>query len=281
MRDEELNQFDDPELKAALKRALGAEKAPELLRARIAKLLAEPRATDNEQAEAVKFVAGRVASEDTGSKPVRIGWVGPAWGLAVAAMLVVSIGLLTLHLQTLGRKSTEMPALPVAFADALVTRHDICCALPDHHILNGVPDDDFRLMTQKLRERLGFPALAVAAGDGWQFKGASASCRVGDVRSAHLVFKKNDESLSIFSIAVAAESWPDGTMPADGDRFANVDRGHAIMSWVHDNTVYSVVGYGTGQSPELRDIAPVVDKLRLAIAGETGVENTAFAAETP
>jgi hypothetical protein len=171
----------------------------------------------------------------------------------------------------------QAPALPVSFAAALVATHDHCCSMPDHHVLKGVPDDDFRLMTQKLREQLGFPVLAATAGDGWKFYGASAFCKVGGVRSAHLVFKQDDQSLSIFSIAVASEAWPSG-QPSEGARFSNVQAGHAILSWVHDGAVFSVVGYRSGGLMEPQNIAPITDRLRVAIdGGDEGRESVAEA----
>jgi hypothetical protein len=257
MPDSELPSFDDPALKAALRRALVTENAPKALRTRMGQLLADPPV-------------------DSAPPPLRITpqspirrpfWRQPIWGLAAAAVILVCIGLFTIQFENGHRGAEAMPALPTQFAEALVATHDYCCSKPDHHVLKGVPDDDFRLMTQKLREQLGFPALAVSAGDGWTFKGASPSCKVGGVPSAHLVFKQNDKGLSIFSVAVASETWPDGKPPSDGERFANTLPGHSIMSWVHNDTVYSVVGSSPDQSLDLRTIAPIVDRLRVAIDG--------------
>lgn len=257
MPDSELPSFDDPGLKTALRRALGTEKAPDTLRARVQELLA--KSAVSAAAPALKM-----------SEPMRVKrpiWRNPVWGLAAAALILVCIGLATIQFEIGHRGGQTMPALPAQFAQALVTTHDYCCSKPDHHVLKGVPDDDFRMMTQKLREQLGFPALAVAAGEGWKFYGASALCQVGGVRSAHLVFKQDDKGLSVFSVAVASESWPDGKPPADGELFANTMPQHTIMSWVHNETVYSVVESAPNQAPDLHGIAPIVDRLRVAISG--------------
>jgi hypothetical protein len=202
-------------------------------------------------------------------------WRHPLLGLAAAAVIVICIGLVGLkyaHDQHLAQVAIAMPALPDAFARDLVATHDHCCSLPDHHVLKGVPDDDFRLMTQKLREQLGFPALAATAGDGWKFYGASALCMVGQAHSAHLVFKQDDRSLSIFSVAAASESWPDGKRPAEGEWLRNVQAAHPIVSWVHDDTVYSVVGYGPGASMDFQKMMPVAKRLRVAMGGGDGAD---------
>jgi hypothetical protein len=252
MSESELPTFDDPRLRAALHHALGSEAAPDALRIRIQQILAHPSVDFPVRAKRrVQF------------------WQHPRWNLAAAAVLLLCIGLVALHLEK-GRSAAQLAnaaALPDAFARDLVTTHDHCCGLPDHHILKGVPDDDFRLMTQKLREQLGFPALAITAGDGWTFYGASALCMVGNARSAHLVFKQSGRSLSIFSVAASSESWPDGRSPTDGTRFSNTQAGHPILSWVHDGTVYSVVGFSPNDALNLHDLAPVADRLRVAISG--------------
>jgi hypothetical protein len=254
MAERESSDFDDPKLKAALRRAVRLERAPLELRGRVEALL---------------------AGEAPEPSAMRIGhWRRhPLLGLAAAAMILLCFGLAAWRFESDRRASlvAQAPsALPEAFAQALVVTHDRCCAEPDHHVLKGVPDDDFRLMTEKLREQLGFAVLAATAGDGWKFYGASGLCMVGPARSAHLVFKQGDESLSIFSVAVASESWPDGHPPADGERFSNTQAGHAIVSWVHDGSVFSVVGHAPGGSLDLQGIAPIADRLRVALGGDGG-----------
>jgi hypothetical protein len=254
MTEREFPDFHDPKLKAALRRAVGAERAPLSLRTRVEEMLA---------AESPERPAMRISDRRRHS----------LMGLAAAAVILLCLGVAAWRFET-DRKASVVAqapsALPEAFAQALVATHDHCCSLPDHHVLKGVPDDDFRLMTQKLREQLGFPVLAATAGDGWTFYGASGRCMVGPARSAHLVFKQGDESLSIFSIAIASESWPDGPPPAEGDRFSNMQTGHAIVSWVHDGSVFSVVGHAPGGSLDLQGISPIADRLRVALGGETG-----------
>jgi hypothetical protein len=249
MTERELPNFDDPELKAALRHALGSECASAALRSRVEELF---------------------GLEDA-PIPIRPMWRHPLLGLA-AAMLVF-IGLAGWLVESnrpaavvADQTVDHLAALPVSFAADLVATHDHCCSMPDHHVLKGVADDDFRLMTQKLREKLGFPVLAATAGEGWKFYGASAFCKVGGVPSAHLVFKQGDQSLSIFSVALASESWPAG-QPSEGERFSNMQAGHAILSWVHDGAVFSVVGYRSGGLMEPANIAPITDRMRVAIGG--------------
>jgi len=244
--------FDDPDLKAALRRALVEEKAPVALRARVQEM-----------------IAGEPVQAPANLRPSKTFWRHPFLNLAAAAIILVCVGLAAWHFEARHNDAqlATAAALPEAFAHDLVVRHDYCAAQPDHHVLKGVADDDFRLMTQKLREQLGFRALAAAAGDGWHFCGASAFCMVGQAHSAHLVFKQNGQSLSIFSVAVSSESWPDGRTPAEGEHFANTQAGHPIVSWIHDGTVYSVVGAGPNDSLKLEDITPIADHIRVALSG--------------
>jgi hypothetical protein len=261
MPDDDMTSFEDAALKAALQRALGGERASDALRSRVQQIFSD--------APAAATQSFPISSPLRARPPI---WRQPLWGLAAAAVILVCFGLATWRLESNRQIAQAMPALPDSFAEALVATHDHCAALPDHHVLKGVPDDDFRLMTQKLREQLGFPALAVTAGAGWKFYGASALCMVGPARSAHLVFKQNGDSLSIFSVAVASENWPDGKPPADGEIFANTQAGHPILSWVHNDTVYSVVGNSPDGSLNLQGIAPIADRLKVAISSSDQID---------
>jgi hypothetical protein len=254
MPEREVPTFNDPSLKAVLRRALAGEVAPASLRSRVEALFEDD---------------SNLPSKGKRSHGRRSIWRHPLIGLAAAAVILVSLGT-GAWIWRAERSSAQLaasPALPEFYAQDLVVRHDACCALPDHHFLKGVPDDDFRLMTQKLREKLGFPALAAAVGDGWKFDGAAAACKVGPAISAHLVFKQGSQSLSIFSVAVSSESWPAGKRPADGERFVNMQDGHPIISWVRDDTIYSVVGSNKDGPMDLRDIKPIAQDLRVALDG--------------
>jgi hypothetical protein len=249
MSEEQFQTFEDPKLRAALQRALPAEAAPEALRRKVQSLF------EQASVEQPSLRIGHSSESIFFSR-----WIRP---LAMAAMVLICVGTVAWFYEL--SRPNEHP-LPDAFAAALVATHDYCASLPDHHVLKGVPDNDFRLMTQKLREQLGFPALAAAAGDGWTFYGASAMCKVGPASSAHLVFKRSGQSLSLFSVAVASETWPDGKPPADGARFSNMQNGHPIVSWVQDSTVYSVVGASSDQSLDAKTIAPIAEQMRVAIS---------------
>jgi hypothetical protein len=263
MSEPNLQDFDDARLKAALGRALASERAPRSLRNRVEQMFAEP----SERESATSF-------------PARAFWRPSFRSMAAAAIVLICIGLAAWHFEEARQANllaAGIPELPVTFAQDLIATHVRCCSEPDHHVLKGVPDDDFRLMTQKLREQLGFPALAIAAGDGWKFFGASASCMVGPAHSAHLVFKHDGAWLSIFSVAVASEKWPGGDLPHDGEEFANTLSGDRIISWVRDGTVYSVVGGSPREMPDFNQLTPIADQLRIALNDAVDVDRTTVA----
>src|SRR5262245_42533676 len=96
MRQDE-TQFDDPELKAMLKRALGSEVAPAGLRQRITKAI---EARERQQ------------------QAVRLRWQKPVFRIAAAAVLLLGLGLAYTLIFSKER------AAPQWFAAAMVKTHD-------------------------------------------------------------------------------------------------------------------------------------------------------------
>src|SRR4051812_25654599 len=101
------SQPDDPAMRMALRRALGSETAPPALRSRVEAMLEVERRKEQTRARAL--------------------WRRPAFSMvAAAAVVLVGLGIAFL----LVNRPSEIPQY---FADAMVTTHQQCSALGDHH----------------------------------------------------------------------------------------------------------------------------------------------------
>src|SRR5690349_727492 len=116
------SQFDDPQLKAALRRAVPAETAPAALRARAAQAL---------DAEASQGAAPTGSSRRWKLRPL------PTIVTAIAAILL--LGLFGLYWKLWRTVETGIEPW---FADEMVAIHDSHSKLPDHHLLTDIPNDD-------------------------------------------------------------------------------------------------------------------------------------------
>jgi hypothetical protein len=230
MKEDELHSFEDAALKDAIRRAWKDETAPPELIQRI------------RNASAVNRPA-------IGRRILR-------FSLAAAAMIL--IGLAVIGYRTRGVPPSPVSlatSLPAPLASDLVERHDECCSHPDHH-MPGLPRSDFAAIAQVLEARLGWPVLAKPLGGDWTFYGASI-CPVGSHDSAHLVFKRGAEDVSIFSLPV--------TMIADGKNNATYDQihwGHPIASFISNGGLFCIVCSSPNGSLTLDNAKAMRNQLR-------------------
>jgi hypothetical protein len=144
--------------------------------------------------------------------------------------------------------------LPASAVLAMVATHDDCCTLADHHLLPGVPPDDLPAIAQKIRGDLDIPVLAMNIGDGWKFEGAG-ECPVGGYKTAHLLFRRGNQAMSMFSI-------PASDFHVDADQtyaYAADNTGHLLAGFAKDGALYCLVesgpagGMSSDQMQQLRD----------------------------
>src|SRR5688572_7192090 len=202
------SSFDDPELKAALKRGLGSEVAPAALRARIERALAA------EAARPAKTL-----------RPVG-GWrSNPLVGLAAAALIVVCIGLIYTNVMKDG--DGRLSELPRQMAMDMAGAHDRALANPGAHEVEA-PKDDLTAIRKTLSGKLGHPVLVASLGNDWEFQGARVAS-VGTTDAAQLLFKnkKNADTVSVFSVPGQAYYATEEGMEYEQD----VD-GHALAGFV-------------------------------------------------
>jgi hypothetical protein len=212
-------RHDDP-LAAAVCSCWADERAPDALRQRVAELIAGDRAT-----------RGRWGVARYGS-----------FGLAAAAVVAVVVGgaLLRLERPPAGASVAAASVLPVVLQSELVRTHDHCSRGPADHQHLPVPRSNGYAIAASLRSQLDRPVLVGRPADaGWQFAGASV-CAVGDVRSAHLMFRRTDgDALSLFSLPRSA-----APTAADGQQFQVESDRHPIVGFVKHRAVYCLVGSG-------------------------------------
>jgi len=245
--------FEDPGLKAAIRRIWGKETAPPALRARIA-------------------AAGSVRP------PVAVPSVWrirrPLYGVAAAAMVLVAVTLVFRPWQQRRFDSSSPPSkslasafvVPASLVNDLVARHDYCSGEPDHH---GIASDDFDEIRRELREALGFPVLSGSM-PGWDFHGASI-CLIGKTKSGHLLFARKDRQfISLFSL-------PPQVVDAQGDEqgrigdYSQMAERHPLAGFQTTAGMYFVVGSSPDGSLTLDDVRSMRDRLKPDIAeGDDG-----------
>lgn len=257
-----LSTFDDPGLKAAVRRAWGHERAPEALRAKVMPLASN-------------------TSRNGESAPAVIGTIQPSWwqrpslryGFAAAAMILVGFGIAyRLDDTPFGRdpvgggvSGTEVSfvsTVPGPIAQGLRDSHDRCSKYPNHNVYPEISRDDYAAMRQRLERHLGFPVLAgnveeALGRNRWNFKGA-AVCKVGNVDAAHLVFVRDGKAISIFSLP------PDSCRHAGRNSHECEDPNpdHPVAVFVWSDGVHCVVGSSTDRSLSVDQVRSVLEHLR-------------------
>jgi hypothetical protein len=194
-----------------------------------------------------------------------------AWSVAaIAAMFVLSVGIKSLLIHptappptavTLNNPpATPVAVLPAAFESALVKSHDRCCHVTNHHHLPAPINDDAAIASA-MRVKLKQPAVLMArpTDAGWNFLGA-AICPVGGVPAGHLVFVKDDEVISVFTLPATAAA----SVATDGAHFEATADGHSIAAFARDGGLFCLVESGPANGVSLDQLS----KLRDAMMGQ-------------
>jgi len=234
MSDNGLSHFEDPALKAALKQAWGGESAPVSLRQAI----------------------GEIAFD---ARPVPIRFPRFLRPLAAAAVLAVGVSCLAFQ-ATKMRPSVSMPrpwlALHAPLEQQLAVRHDTCAAASSHR-LAGLIQTDFVQLQSQVKDALKVSAVTEALGAGFKFQGASV-CQLNDhVQAAHLLFKRENEWLSIFSMP--ANSMPD---VKSGSRYEGMDGKHKMLGFVENGNFYCVIGSDAPDTDCRDDVRSAYQEIR-------------------
>lgn len=247
----EATPFDDPTLKAALKRATAQVAAPaaasDSLRQRVTQLLVETRVSET--------------SSPVPHRPIRLpflAWFHPTRQLAIAASiagLVLGAGLfISLDQFRPGAHSHLGYAMSTpVLMQTVLARHDALsqsvAGVPGLINANNAPYP--RICDEVGRQTsLNFPRLDLSS-RGWRFAGAKVY-QTPEGSSAQLFYGRAKQSLSIFLV-------PSGIAPAELP--CGLIRGRLVAGHIAGKTAFIVVGNGPTDTLTLAEVDAIADQL--------------------
>ena len=215
MQESPVQPFDDPALKAALRRTLGRDSAPAALRDRIKGLTA--------------------AAPLPEGKPIPLFRRSPAYRYAVAAVLVIGFGGLAYQIWQMNRPPVynQAYAIPNSFYKAMIATHT-------GRLEDKLGGDSVTTLASasSLGGQIQRPVLvADLTKDGWTFKGGAVR-KVGADDAAQLFFTKGNAAISVFSLPASAVP-----KARDGESYdTRFDASHAIAGFTRSGGLFCVVG---------------------------------------
>jgi len=187
-----------------------------------------------------------------------LGRLNPLHGLAAAAIVLLGFGVSYHYFSKPSNPSN--PAIPVTLASDLISRHDSCCSLPDHH---GIKDDDFDQIAKEMGVHLGIPVMAAKLDGTWTFHGASY-CPVGDLKSghisAHLVFARDKQFVSLFSLPASVLN------NVHIQSTSEMEQNHPLAAFQTSHGFYCVVGSSPDGSLTIEQVRVLRDQVQPKIA---------------
>lgn len=224
---DQTRDFDEPVLRSALKRVYGGQAAPQDLRQRILQTLAE-------EPPVLRIPA----------------WYRRPYVLAAAAAFILAMAGLyqKVLLQPLDNNFDDRSFL------AMIDTHDRCSV--ENHFGSGIPRENFTRIGQTLSRELRKSVLAAnLVGEGWEFRGAKV-CPVGDKVGAHLMFARNQQRLSVFSVPGM------GCGEEDGCINSQILRDHMIAGFTDHGAAYCMVAYCEQRRLSLNEVSTLLERHR-------------------
>lgn len=258
MEDPQVQSFDDPALKAALRRALDQERAPGDLRDRIRAMAAS--ATTPATAT-VPYMRAANATEEVADAPIPMFRQGPVFKFAAAAVLVLGFGSLGYQYYLAHRPPTYSAVasyvVPTSLYKGMTQTHD-------ERVAGAATPAD---TTTDLAAAKGLSNavdravfLAQLTTNGWKFEGGGVR-DVGQYSAAQLFFTKGNASISVFSLPAKAVP-----QAKDDVTYDTVFNGHPIAGFVHKGGLYCIVGSSTDDSLKLDEVKALLESHRGEIA---------------
>jgi hypothetical protein len=250
----EISTFEDPELKAAVRRAWGSEVAPADLRRRVRQVLLS--VTTPVAADVIRVPAS------TWRRAI-------AWSAAAAVLLAIAVFAIVSRPGTSGTQQvaqvTPPGSLPSDLSAQLVHCHDKCSHLAphDHHFFTAAPKDDFNAIAKGMTADLHYQVVAKPIGSEWDFRGA-AECTVGSTKSAHLLYARGDAFVSVFSLPASRHPACKAHYTCDA-----TIQSHPMAGFSEDGAFYCVVASTAGATQvDLQQIKSIRDRLQADVKAE-------------
>lgn len=244
------DHFDDPVLKAALKRACGKEQAPERLRQSLMQQMGVSPQAAPDPAPPPALKLPQTTRPHARNNP----WLSlfqPRLVTALAAVLVLAIGAGLLVYRNMPTKSRIAHEAMLA----MIRTHD-ACAVAEGHRGADVPED-LRGAGAALGRTLGQTVLAAnLVEDGWTLRGGSI-CPVAGKPSAHFLFQRGTQRLSVFSLPAGA-----GFEVRPGAVCNACVEGHMVAGFVDQGRVYCMVGFCKTKNVTLEEVTALMNKHR-------------------
>lgn len=219
--------FDDPALKAALRRSLGVERAP-------AALLERVRAAAGGEQERVIPLFRR-----------------PFFHQAIAAVLLVGLSVALVMVWRSNRKDpyNEAYAIPNSLYKAMVTQHEARAAQAEKDTVTQLAS-----VTQ-LAKQLGRGILAPdLTKDGWTFEGGAVrTWASGQV--AQLYFSKGESRISVLSMPASVAKGA-----KEGYTYQTTFSGTPIAGVVKEGGLHCLIGSDKAQSINAGDLSELLNQ---------------------
>jgi hypothetical protein len=236
--------FDDPGLKAALRRTLGAERAPAALRNRVSSAL-----VDEAAAEALPRVAGKIGSSFAYRR------------VAAAIIALLGLGILAFQLyREYGPRGGPVTheTLAANLIPDMVARHD--ASLNEPTLAATIAAADFDALGKKLSSDLGKKVVSMPLGDSWSFRGGTV-CMVGTTKSAQLLFARGQTTVSLMSVPTGG-----GYTPPNGTKYDKNESDHLVAGVVYNQVAYCLIAQSKDQSLTVQELQALRDKIAALFA---------------
>jgi len=230
MQESPVQPFDDPALKAALRRSLGQETASAALRDRIKKLASEN---------------GPVPE----NKPIPMFRRSPLYRLAVAAILIIGFGGLAYQIWNSNQPYDPNGAFPPGLYQAMVDTHNQRKAATGGDTVTTLASAS-SLGSQIKRSVF----IADLSKDGWAFQGGAVR-QVGSDQAAQLFFTKGKSTISVFSLPASA-----APKAKEDESYETTVNGAMIAGFIKSKGLFCIVGTSEDNSLSLDDVKGMLDR---------------------
>jgi hypothetical protein len=256
MEEPQAQSFDDPALKAALRRALDSSGAPSALRDRI-RAMAASEGPPEQPIPSMRLA--EVEKAEVADRPIPL--FRRAWFMrfAAAAVLILGVGSLSYQIWQANRPPAYVAAyvVPPSLYKGMTVAHD------ERLAGSATPSDTTSDLAAvpALSQTIQRPVFAAKlTDDGWKFEGAAVR-DVGPFAAAQLFFSKGKASISVFSLPAAAV--PNAR---DDVTYDTVFNGHPIAGFVRQGGLFCIVGSSPDGSLTVDEVKGLLESHRGEIA---------------